>query len=179
LARSRGSRFPRRGASRRPVGWEEGPFTTPLALSTNGATIFSGGQQVLLDGLTIIRLRGSLMCKLTTVTALGDGFSRVAVGFCVVSENASGVGATAVPHPIADIQWDGWFWHTIFNLRSEPTTAEVWADPMGQWREIIDSKAMRKTRAGDVIIGVVEVAGEIGTAVINLVANTRVLIKLT
>jgi len=129
------------------------------------------------DSVTIVRIRGSLTMGLSSVASALDGFSRVGVGLCIVSENAFGVGVTAVPSPIVDIAWDGWIWYNIGDLAAYTTT--LTNSHGSQTKELqIDSKAMRKIKNTDVLIAVLETAAEVGTAVFNMTLNTRVLLKL-
>ena len=131
------------------------------------------------DGLTTVRIRGQMSVWLEVVTAVGDGFLEVGFGICNVSENAFGVGATAVPSPLDDIGWDGWMWHQLLSpvLGFSVTEGEN-TGPLSQVRFDIDSKAMRKLKASDVTIGVGQVSGEVGTATLQFIADTRILDKL-
>ena len=110
-------------------------------------------------------------------TAVGDGFENFAMGMCVVSENAFGVGVTAIPAPITDIQWDGWIWHSSHgHITSLSTTEEHRIT--GARIIPIDSKAMRKLKNTDVLVGVVQLGTEIGTATVDFSARTRLLVKI-
>ena len=102
----------------------------------------------------------------------------MAIGICNVSENASGVGITAVPHPITDMSWDGWLYHALLGPLISLTTTEEGQTGLAMIRHEIDSKAMRKLKAQDVTVGVVEVSTEIGTATMTFQARTRILDKL-
>ena len=163
-------------SNRRKRAWSGGPQQASLpSITANGATLWSVGAQASTE-LTLVRVRGSLGYWLETVTTIGDGFLNVAHGICVVSENAAGIGVTAVPHPLADIGWGGWLWHETtgpvigLSVTESENTGEI-----SQGRIQIDSKAMRKNKATDFIIGVTEVQLEVGAATFQFMADTRVL----
>ena len=179
--RVRVSRFLRRtGSSRRRVSWGLGPLTNGAQVVTSaGSTLFATNAQTTLDDLTLVRLRGEFAMWLEVVGSIGDGFSRVGLGFCVVTENAAGIGISAVPSPLADIGWDGWFYHRVFApIFGFSVTESENTGPVSQVRTEIDSKAMRKTHLTDVVVGVLETAGEVGVASLAFGAETRMLFKL-
>ena len=170
------SRFRRTSATRRRTGWEDGPNGT-VAATVDSSALFGNSQQIAQDGLTLVRIRGELNCALSTITTSLDGFGRVAAGICVVSENAFAVGVTAIPTPADDIAWDGWIWYSIVSLFGPSATVSN-SDGPANVRIPIDSKAMRKLRAPDVLVGVMQFQTEIGAAVITCKLNTRMLLKL-
>ena len=95
---------------------------------------------------------------------------------CVVTENALGVGVTVLPDPRVDVAWDGWFvfetgWVTAFDGTMTGNEGDSWD------RRLIDSKAMRKTHATDVIAAVFSVREE-ATAMVEGFLSTRMLGKL-
>ena len=181
MAHARTSRFPSRGGSnRRKTSWSAGPSQVNLpSITADGAFLWATGSQVLNDGLTMVRVRGSLGVWLEVVNAIGDGFNQVAFGICNVSENAFGIGVTAVPSPLSDVGWDGWLWHKILSpvLGFSVTEGEN-TGTISQLRVDIDSKAMRKLKATDVTIGVGQFLSETGTATLQFLAETRILDKL-
>jgi len=166
--------------TRRKTSWGVGPRQLNLpSITANGSFMWEAGAQTSLDGITLVRLRGSAVFWLEVVTAIGDGFTEVGLGFCNIPENAFDVGVTAVPTPLTDIGWDGWLYHKLLSpIFGLSVTESDNRGPLGQVRVDIDSKAMRKTRASDLIIGVVEVAAEVGTATLQFVGETRILDKL-
>ena len=185
MARLRNSSFrsPVRGL-RRKTSWALGPFGDTGGLSANGATVFGVAAQADLEGMTIVRIRGELLVHLFSNATAGDGFPRCAVGLCIVTENAAGVGVTAIPSPIADLSWDGWMWHKMFSLVGADVVGAAVvshsvSDVTKAARFEIDSKAMRKIKNTDLLIGVAELADEIGTAVVEMQLNTRQLVKLS
>ena len=143
-----------------------------------GSSVWSLGSIALLDGLTIVRIRGELSLYLSVVTTVFDGFQRWAAGICIVSENAATVGVTAIPASLTDIGWDGWMWHHSAAGMAGFSTAETGQSVMEAVRIPIDTKAMRKLRETDVVVGVIEMGTEIGTATVRYAAQTRMLSKL-
>ena len=179
MPRSRNSRASRfAGSPRRKVSWEFGPRSTAFqGISSSSALLLGSGAQVLADALTLVRLRGEFAYQLRSAAAELDGYHG-AFGIGVVQEEAFAVGITAVPTPITDADWDGWiYWQPI--AAQAYTDAEVLntGGALIGSRRIVDTKSMRKLNLGDVIIAVVE-ATEIGTAVLHVHFDCRVLLKL-
>ena len=169
MAGSRGfSRGPRRKTS-----WEEGPGTNDVAtLSSSSAVILGSGQEALVDGQTIVRIRGFVEIILTSAGALGDGF-RGALGIGIVSKPAFLTGVVAVPTPITELEWQGWMWHQFFQLHA-PTAAQVSENRMSF---VIDTKAMRKIGLDEVLYASLE-ASETGVSGLKVILGTRMLLKL-
>ena len=130
-------------------------------------------------GLTIVRIHGELVMWLEAVGTIGDGFVRGAFGMCVVSENASGVGITAVPHPIDDNTWGGWIVHRSFGpLMGLSVTESDNTGPLSVIRTQIDSKSMRHFKETDVLIAALALTNEIGVATVSWGFQSRILLKL-
>ena len=156
--------------NRRRTGWSAGPSGL-LTLTAAGQQAFGTTSIAALDGLTLARIRGELLLQLTSDAATADGFNQIAVGICDVSENAAGIGITAIPHPLADIDWDGWIWHWVGSI-----VDNAGGDAVGSGaRVVIDNKSMRKTPESNVLVGVLGAGVEIGTAIVKVNLNTRVL----
>jgi len=170
---ARSSRFPHRGQSqRRRVSWSVGPSGNVGSLTSNSAQSFSVGAVAVGDDLTVVRIRGEVLFRITG--AIGVGFLTVGVGIAVVSQNAFGIGPTAIPHPIADLAWDGWMFHWTGAMVVLTSNAEETDD----YRLVIDNKAMRKTHATDTVVAMIEVADETGAATLVAQMNSRMLSKL-
>ena len=178
MARPGSSRFRRTSGPSRQSTWDDGPEALETGISANGSAIFSTGFQAALPGLTIVRLRGVFSMWLTSAGSAFDGFGRVAIGFGVVSENAAGIGITAVPLPIDDISWDGWLYHADLGTITTDNTSPVLRGPLPSQRHIVDSKAMRKFKESDVLVGVLQANSEMGAAAFSFTSNSRVLVKL-
>jgi len=173
---SNGFRSPRIARSRRRTGWTGGPGSSVNgSLTSSVVQLIGSGLATLADGLTLIRTRGSFQCHLTSASGAGDGF-HCALGLCVINENAFAVGATAVMDPIADVDWDGWFYHQFFDVHAASTTITN-TGGNAQVRIDIDSKGMRKMGEGDVVVGILE-SSEEGTAAAEFWFDTRLLFKL-
>ena len=172
------TRFPRTsGAGRRRVSWSGGPDGNTGSISSSTVFLFGGIATASADDLTIIRTRGELLLYLTSVDAVGAGYSW-RFGICNVTQNAAGIGVTAVPDPNVDVGWDGWLYHAGGELRSMGSTdASLIGANTAMVRHVIDSKAMRKTHASDAIIAVLSVT-ETVTAVMRGHLTTRILDKL-
>ncbi len=165
------------GSQRRKTGWSAGPANAQDSETSAGTVIWSTGQAAQGDGLTIVRLHGELTMFIEAATTAQDGFRSIAHGICIVSQNAAGVGVTAVPAPIDDLAWDGWLWHSLTEqVRGFLTTEE--GSPLSVVRLKIDSKAMRKVRSLDTIVGVSQFGTEVGAATLTWSARTRMLFKI-
>ncbi len=96
----------------------------------------------------------------------------VALGFAIVTEQASAIGVTAVPTPVADQGSDSWFvYEQMFGRFGFGDITGF--SQLGNFKEI-DSRAMRKVEDGQDIVSVVE--NEINGVQVTL--SGRMLIKL-
>ena len=129
----------------------------------------------LVDGLTIVRVRGAVQAFLSGAFTALEGY-HCALGICIVNEDAFAIGATAVPDPIADSGWDGWFYHRFFDVHSSHTEVEG-GDLSRSISFEVDSKAMRKIPEENVIVAALEVV-ELGIATMQVYFDSRVLFKL-
>ena len=165
------------GANRRRVSWSPGPSGTILGISTSSNNVFPTTSQATLDDLTLIRTRGELMVWLDVAGgAVNEGFAW-AFGMCNITENAAGQGIAAMPNPIGDIAWDGWFVYETGTIVTRGTALED-ASLLEMARIPIDSKAMRKTHQTDVIVGVLATTEQGDGATMTAQLRTRLLDKL-
>ena len=166
-----------RSGAKRATAWVTGPVGLTAGLTGTGSSLFANGLQSTLDGNTIVRIRGMVTMQVSVVPNLATpNLFAYAVGMCVVSENAFGVGITAVPTPLTDIAWDGWMFHSMGIGGIVPGAGNPTADEPVAFE--VDSKAMRKFKNTDVLIAVLEVS-ELGTAgTITAEIESRTLIKL-
>ena len=178
MALQRRSRFPSRvGSQRRKSSWSLGPNGDTPVISATGSAFISAGAQALSDGLTHARLRGEFMVQLLTADDVGAGAGfHYAAGVCIVTENAFGAGLAAVPTPLTDQTWDGWLWYYTGTIHATSTT-NLDRQPAATMRMVIDSKAMRKFKNTDIMIGVVE-ATEAGVSTMTAHMVTRSLVLL-
>ena len=121
---------------------------------------------------TIMRTRGNILSVLDGVPDPGD-FVDVGVGLIIVPE---GTGTTVLQSPITDTNAD-WFWYERFAVGYEESGAAVeFGGGMSVYRQVIDSKAMRRGHPDTEIQLVIEQA-TLGTAsAINTVVSLRFLL---
>ena len=178
MARSRRGFSQGHTRPRRTTEWGFGPGgNTVQIFSASGEAILGSGISAD-EEVTIVRLRGLLSCYLTTTVAgVNEGFHG-AVGIGICTEDAFGVGTTAMPDPLADLAWDGWMWHSFFDIHANTSTLSDGVNAVSASQRIeVDSKAMRRLMESDVLFAKVEVV-EAGTASMGLFFESRVLIKL-
>ena len=168
MARPRGSRFRSQGQSRK-VSWGEGPFGV-LSLTATGASVFPTGSAAVVDDLTLVRTRGAL--TFITSVPTSANFMRYGFGICIVSANAAGIGAMAIPSAITDIDWDGWLYHRQGVAGADGGSG---IGTIGAFQ--FDSKAMRKMHNTDVIVASLEVE-ETGAVTVFARLDSRQLFKL-
>jgi len=173
--RGRSTLRSRAPTTRRRPGWSIGPGGT-FQRTTSGQTIFPITAVVASDDVTVIRTRGELTLFLSDATSALDGFTG-AIGICKVTQNAAGVGITAVPHPLADIAWDGWLWYHFFSVKAPAAAGFNNGQQMSSVRYEVDSKAMRKSNVTDNFIAVID-ALEVGGSTLNGRLDTRMLSKI-
>ena len=174
----RNSRSLRGSGVRRASSWTSGPFGLISAIAADSNNLFPTNQQAVDSGLTIVRTRGEFLAYLTTSGgAATEGF-RWAFGMCVVTANAAGIGVTAVPNPIDDIGWDGWLVYETGQIATMFTGFGE-ASPTQSVRVRIDSKAMRKFKETDVLVGVLGVFEQGAGSIMAAHLSSRVLLKLS
>ena len=164
-------------SARRLTAWALGPADVNGGFTTSAASLWSLGVTPGLEGLTLVRTRGLVSLTLGSATGSTDGFFG-ALGLIMVTDEALAAGVTAVPTPLSDENFDGWLWHSYFDLRlSSGTLADGVNGPGAHMRVEVDSKAMRKFSSGMTMIGVTEVV-ESGTATMEVQSSLRCLFKL-
>ncbi len=170
------TRFPTRSV-RRPVTWGLGPFGAFGAISASSSVVAPTLAQLVSDQ-TVIRIRGELLVYITTPGgAAAEGF-RWAFGMGIINENAGGIGVTAMPTPITDIAWDGWMlYETGTILTPGTTTIDIEGSVCTAQRVPLDSKAMRKANATDIITAVLQVTETGDGTSMNAALQSRVLFK--
>ena len=183
MARSRRGLVPGRvGRSpRRKSSWDLGPGgTADTEFTASGSAIVASGAVSLLDGTTIVRIRGEILAYLTSANAAGNGF-RVGVGVLLTEADAFSIGITAIPTPLADMDHEDWVWHNVIGLRASApiNTGAIASEDVGGMnassiRIEVDTHAMRKFDADKLLVIVAEVV-EVGTAVMRVGGETRML----
>ena len=163
--------------SRRRKGWEEGVMGGVVVTQTASGSIFVGSAVTpTLDGLTLLRLRGSLFLGLRAGAA-GVDRVRGAFGIGIATAAAVAVGVTAVPTPVTEQSWDGWIYWENFYLENQDGTTQTYEDGSGLVRMPIDTKAMRKLTEDDAIYAAIETTHN-GTVVLSVQGDSRILFAL-
>ena len=174
---SRGSRA--RNQSRSPIrltDWNLGAASTGQSVTATGKTSWSTGV-ITTEPVTLIRQHGIVELQLQSVGTAGDGFIG-ACGIGLVSDEAFAIGATAVPDPSLQADWDGWIWHSYFSIHSiTATIGDAVNGPSVVQKLVIDSKAMRKWDPSMSLIGMIGVF-EAGAASLRFIAESRLLVKV-
>ncbi len=147
--------------------------------------VFSGisGTGTLLLSLTVPEkakrpftiVRTHLRVHIQSDQSLASEIAIAAVGMCVVSDQASAIGITALPTPLTDLASDLWFVHQLIFNNFVFADATGFVESAGEQVEV-DSKAMRKVNDDEDVV----VVAEIDTALANgasMILAGRVLIK--
>ena len=163
---NRGSRFPSARVaprSKRMSAWDEAAISAGQAIASSAKTGWATGSSLATEtAATIVRIRGYVQVILTVGTSAGDGF-QCAVGLGLIEDTAFSIGITALPGPISDPEWPGWMYHKYFSIRSLGVQDAAINAQSNVLRFEIDSKAMRKEKAGQTFFGMWETI-ETGTA---------------
>ena len=155
-------RFRNRSFARGPrkaVDWSASAVATDMTTLTASSVVLSEVFVPIVGGETVIRTRGLFSYRSDQFAASEVQIG--AVGIAVVTEQASTVGITAVPHPNTDSAWGGWLWHSYFLSRVDVSSA-VGVQFDGVHNIVIDSKAMRKVDEDERLVVVVENSGAFG-----------------
>jgi len=185
LALQRGRFRGRQSSLRRRKAWELGPggVTAQTGIASSVAIIVTSTVSTLLDGLTVMRIRGSLELWLGTSNGAAGGFAG-AFGIAKASTAAVAAGAASVPTPVTEQSWDGWmYWQSILIKSHGVIDGTVSNDGdainavTAAQRIIIDTKAMRKTAIDESIYACLEVT-EAGTATMEWHMDSRMLVAL-
>jgi len=160
----------RHGVMRRETAWlgsVQTPIFTTLAGASSVLITTLNAAALAMRPFTIVRSVGWFMCRSDQQAAVEN--YAVAFGGCVVTDQAVGIGVTAVPTPYTNNDSDSWYF-----LQAVNSTNVV--DAGGSLPAFpIESRAMRKVDVGFDMIGVVE--NPLATGVVISVFN-RTLIKL-
>lgn len=181
----RSGRGPLTRPQRRLTSWSFGPDTAQASQSVTASGKFglSVFINILQDGLTLVRTRGQIKLWLEAATAAANGYIG-AFGICRVSTQAATIGSTAVPGPIAEDDWDGWLFYEHIQCVAPAALNSGVASDLDQLAPVtatqvitIDSKAMRKVKENDALLGIFELT-EVGTATLRFAGGMRMLFKL-
>ena len=115
---------------------------------------------------TILRSLASFIIRSDQLVATESQVG--ALGMIIVSDQAAGVGITAVPHPVTDIDDDGWFVHM-------PIAQAIYFGDATGFTHIpggsFDSKAKRVVHDGQTIALVVENVTATGFSIAGIVRS--------
>jgi len=143
-----------------------------LNMSAVGGGIFGSlnAAALALRPFTVVRSHFQLFLRSDQAAALEEQY--VSFGACVVSDQASAIGITAVPTPFTDMGSD--LWYTHLNLFGDESSLTDRTRPGTQ--AFIDSKAMRKVDVGQDVM----ILGEFATGGQGVIftAAGRILVKL-
>ena len=165
----------RQVSQRRQTAWGLGVEGT-LAHTASASQLYPTTILPSVEGLTIVRTRGTFLIFLTSVGSNVDGLTG-AVGIGIVTTEAIAAGVTAVPGPFSDDEDELWLWHSYFHCIGASTSSPS-QQPAATVRLEIDSKAMRKFPVGNSLFAACEVV-ETGVIAANSFINTRILFKLS
>jgi len=175
MARYRGRTFSRGGRAVRETMWI--PLVTSRntfgAADTATLTHSLNAAAIALLPFTVIRVRGTML-SFSDQVGVSEDYG-ISMGYAVVSQQASAIGVTAVPTPIADRGSDLFFvYETLFG--SIANGSSVGFEEVGVKHEY-DSKAMRKINDDQdlVVVAESESFNDGGMLMIN---GARILIKL-
>jgi len=170
----RRSLFVRQARSKRLTDWGFGPDFLNATIAASGKLLGTTSLAVD-DQETLIRVRGMAHIFLE-LAGVGAGFLG-ALGIGIVGTDAFTAGIASLPGPQTDAHWDGWLWHTFFDVRTITATLADGGNSQTQSVRIpIDSKAMRKWDPADTLVIMLEVV-ETGASSLRINADTRLLLK--
>ena len=157
--------------------WGLGPGSTvATSLSGSSSSLLGGGIEFGSAG-TVVRIRGWISVFLTSYTSAGNGF-HCAAAIGLVAKPAFDVGIASLPTPITDAAWDGWMWHTYFDVHGALAAGSAnTGNQNGGFDMAVDTKAMRKVSDEMIIFAAIQ-GVELGTAVLDTYLETWLLLKL-
>ena len=169
------SRLPRgRSGAKRTTTWFDLPATSTNFSAAGGTILLSlTAAELAKRPFTIVRTHVELQLQ-SDQTAASE-LQLGAVGICVVSDQASALGVTAVPTPVTDSASDLWFLHQWI-MSSFLFASGVGVEEPNTRRYSIDSKAMRKVNNDEDVIVVAELNGAISSG-FNMELAGRLMIK--
>jgi len=160
-------------ASKRQTTWV-GPADQGYVAVASGAKVLVASfdpDSSSLKKTTLIRTRGMMSVRPAT---LSTGIDLIgAWGLAVVSDQAFGIGITAIPGPFTNAGWDGWFAWGSYSFSWDDATSVGRAIASIQFE--VDSKGMRKVSDNETVVVVAEQQG--GGATVSM--PFRLLFKLS
>ena len=156
-----------------------------VGLADQGFVAVAGGAKVIVTSFfpegetpsmvkpTIVRTRGNVLVKPSTGIVTDLNFVG-AIGTAIVSKQAFDAGVASVPGPFIDSDWGGWLVWRSFSY-SQEVAGTVGNLVLNHMTFEVDSKAMRKMGANDVLVDVAESQG----GAFSISMQLRVLAKLS
>ncbi len=158
------------GSHKRLTQWIGPAAQGYIAVASTGATLISSSS--FSEAATVVRTRGVVSVQPGSFSAdlnFIGGF-----GVAIVSQDALGIGITAVPKPLTDSSWGGWLVWRTFAGHLDVQSA-VGFDVQSMVNFEVDSKSMRKFSPNEAMIMVAESE----TGAFDIYDGTRSLIKLS
>ena len=164
-------RFPARVSGHARLNqWIGPPEQDFVGVSSGGSTLVSS--LTVAEATTIVRTRGmvsvqpgSFAADLNVVGAFGIG---------IVSDEAFGIGITAIPTPYSDGDWPGWLMWESFAFHLDAQSAIGFEMP-ASLQIMVDSKGMRKVGNSESLVFIAESQ----TGAFDIADCTRQLFKLS
>ncbi len=167
------SRVPARGR-KREMQWLGGIVVDRATVAANSKvqSLVLSATGLALRPFTIIRMHMEVEWRSDQVAATEGPHG--ALGWAVVSEQASVTGVTAMPDPVLDANFDWFTWQGLISEFTFITAAGFQSGTGSRYK--VDSKAMRKVGAADDMVMVVKNHDAANGAQLSVMG--RVLIKL-
>ncbi len=167
--------FTRQGRQVRETFWSGVTETVTTLASSNAAALISSASASLLAvrPFTVVRTHGFFGVR-SDQTATSETFD-AALGYAIVSDQASAIGVSAVPTPFTDLGSDMFFVHQTLMGRFLDLTAAGFEGNTLTWMHY-DSKAMRRVNDDQDLTIMIETSSLSAGCAVHHVG--RVLIKL-
>ena len=149
-----------------------GPFSQLL---NNAAVVITSLNAEFLAKRPFTIVRTHMVVRISSDQLAADEPQLGAIGCCVVSEQASAIGVTAVPTPVTDGDSDLWYVHQPL-LSGFDFGSAIGFDSSAGEVYTIDSKAMRKVNDDEQVLTVVEQTSAVSEGV-SITGFGRFLIK--
>ena len=157
-----------RSVAKRQVAWTGSADQGGVAVGAGAKVIVESNAT--LTTTTIIRVRGLLGIRQTSLTAGGENIG--GYGIAIVSDQAFAAGAASLPGPWTDLDYP-WVVHQMwaFSWAVADATGREISSPLAT---VIDNKAMRKVKSGETVVTLAE--SQAGA--VTIMAPFRMLVKL-
>ena len=171
MAGRRHIRGVQRGARRATSWFDLPPSQTSTAGSVGVILLQLTALELAKRPFTIVRTH--IAYRIASDQVVASESYGIGIGMCVVSDQATAIGVTAVPTPVTDAQSDFWFLHQFAFGEFLFATAAAFTEDSLTHR--IDSKAMRKVSEDEDVLLVIENTGLGGGVTIDI--GGRLMIK--